>query len=61
VVRVRQVAGRLVPLLLEPDAEDSVLRWNFLDHSIPTQGGENAFVPIYRLHAAPMTPLQLTR
>jgi predicted deacylase len=61
VVRVRQVAGRLIPLLLEPDAEDSVLRWNFLDHSIPVRGGANAFVPIYRLNQTPAVPLRLTR
>jgi hypothetical protein len=48
-VRTRQHEGRLVAQLLEPDAVDSVVRWNFLDHSIPTQGGENAFVPFYRL------------
>ncbi len=50
VVRLRQPAGRLVAQLMEPDAEDSVLRWNFLDHSIPTSGGENAWVPIYRVN-----------
>jgi len=61
VVRLRQVTGRLIPLLLEPDAEDSVLRWNFLDHSIPTSGGANAFVPIYRLHHAPAVPMRVTR
>ncbi len=48
-VRLRQHEGRLIPQLLEPDAVDSVLRWNFLDHSIPTQGGPNAFVPIVRV------------
>jgi hypothetical protein len=48
-VRLRQHAGRLIPQLLEPDAVDSVLRWNFLDHSIPTAGGDDRFVPIYRL------------
>jgi len=61
VVRLRQVTGRLIPLLLEPDAEDSVLRWNFLDHSIATQGGENAFVPIYRLHQTPGVAMRITR
>ncbi len=61
VVRLRQVTGRLIPLLMEPDAEDSVLRWNFLDHSIPTSGGPNAWVPIYRLNDAPGVPTRLTR
>ncbi len=49
VVRNRQHEGRLIPQLLEPDAVDSAVRWNFLDHSIPRSGGEDAFVPIYRL------------
>jgi predicted deacylase len=53
VVRNRQHEGRLVPQLLEPDAVDSVVRWNFLDHSIPTRGGEESFVPIYRLMDRP--------
>ncbi len=48
-VRTRQHEGRLIPQLLEPDAVDSVVRWNFLDHVIPTEGGDDAFVPIYRL------------
>jgi len=61
VVRLEQVTGRLIPLLMEPDAEDSVLRWNFLDHSIPTSGGPNAFVPIYRLNNAPAVPVRVTR
>jgi dipeptidyl-peptidase 4 len=61
VVRLRQPTGRLIPLLMEPDAEDSLLRWNFLDHSIPTRGGPNAFVPIYRLNQAPGVPMRITR
>jgi dipeptidyl-peptidase 4 len=61
VVRLGQVTGRLIPLLMEPDAEDSVLRWNFLDHSIPTSGGPNAWVPIYRLNDVPGAPLRVTR
>lgn len=49
-VRTRQHEGRLIPQLLEPDAVDSVVRWNFLDAVIPTQGGDDAYVPIYRIH-----------
>jgi len=58
-VRVRQPSGRLIPQLLEPDAVDSVVRWNFLDHSIPTRGGENAFIPIYRLMEGVALPTRL--
>ncbi|TVP75999.1 MAG: hypothetical protein EA352_06775 [Gemmatimonadales bacterium] len=60
-VRLRQHAGRLIPQFLEPDGEDSVLRWNFLDHSIPRQGGENAFVPIYRMQAPPAAAMNVVR
>ncbi len=55
-VRTRQHEGRLIPQLLEPDAVDSVVRWNFLDHSIPTRGSddeEDRFVPICRLGGPP--------
>lgn len=58
-VRVRQHEGRMVPQLLEPDAVDSAVRWNFLDHVIPQQGGENAFVPIYRLTERVLAPTLL--
>lgn len=58
-VRVRQPEGRLIPQLLEPDAVDSVLRWNFLDHSLPSEGGEDAWVPIYRLGGPPGVPTVL--
>ncbi len=58
-VRVRQHEGRMVPQLLEPDAVDSAVRWNFLDHVIPQQGGEDAFVPIYRLTDRVLAPTLL--
>ena len=58
-VRLRQPEGRLIPQLLEPDAVDSVLRWNFLDHSLPSEGGEDAWVPIYRLSGPPGVPTAL--
>ena len=59
VVRNRQHEGRLVPQLMEPDAVDSVVRWGFLDHSIPTSGGEESFVPIYRLEGPVGAPTHL--
>lgn len=48
-VRVGQPGGRLIPQLLEPDAVDSVVRWNLLDAFLPALGTSDAFLPIYRL------------
>jgi hypothetical protein len=35
-VRTAQNAGRLLTQMLEPDTEDSLLGWNFLDHTLPS-------------------------
>jgi hypothetical protein len=35
VVRMSQNAARLIAELFEPDTEDSLVAWNFLDHSLP--------------------------
>jgi len=35
-VRTAQNAGRLLTQILEPDTEDSLLAWNFLDHTLPS-------------------------
>ena len=54
VVRSAQAAGRLVGQILEPDTEDSILAWNFLDHSLSgarnaVSAGRVVFLPIYRI------------
>ena len=52
-VRTGQNAGMVAALLLEPDNEDSLLSWNFLDHVLPAPdpaGRSPASVlPIYRI------------
>jgi hypothetical protein len=35
-VRMSQNAARLIAELMEPDTEDSLITWNFLDHSLPS-------------------------
>jgi hypothetical protein len=55
-VRRQQSAGRLVPQLLEPDAVDSVVRWNFLDGYLPIPRTEGSYLPAYRLEGPPGIP-----
>jgi hypothetical protein len=55
-VRVQQPAGRLVPQLLEPDAVDSAVRWNFLDPYLPPPREEDSYLPAYRLEGPPGVP-----
>jgi len=55
VVPVAQPGGRLIPHLLEPDAIDSVARWNFLDDALGRAGQTaGVLLPIFRL----MAPLE---
>jgi dipeptidyl-peptidase 4 len=52
VVRTGQNAGTLIAHLFEPDTEDSLLAWNFFDHSMPrpSEGtGNNNILPFYRI------------
>jgi hypothetical protein len=55
-VRVQQPAGRLVPQLLEPDAVDSAVRWNFFDAYLPVPREEDSYLPAYRLEGPPGVP-----
>lgn len=54
-VRTRQNASRLIGQMMEADTEDSVLRWNWLDHFLPgpfEEGVEQrrpAILPLYRI------------
>ena len=53
-VRMSQNASRLVAELMEPDTDDSLVVWNFLDHALPSnealQRREQPFhLPIYRV------------
>lgn len=52
-VRTAQNAGTLAMHLLEPDNDDSLVSWNFLDHSIPaadsTGRSPRSVMPVYRI------------
>lgn len=52
-VRTAQNAGTIAMHLLEPDNDDSLVAWNFLDHSMPrpdsTGSDERSVMPVYRL------------
>lgn len=53
-VRMRQNAARLISELFEPDTDDSLVLWNFLDHELPSQEAlarrnEPFMLPLYRV------------
>ncbi|HUF28651.1 MAG TPA: M14 family zinc carboxypeptidase [Gemmatimonadaceae bacterium] len=54
-VRTGQNAGTLAMHLLEPDNDDSLVAWNFLDHSMPpadsTGNNPRSVMPVYRIVA----------
>jgi dipeptidyl-peptidase 4 len=59
-VRMSQNAARVVAELMEPDTDDSVVVWNLLDHSLPSQQvlqrrQQPYLLPLYRITA----PVQL--
>jgi hypothetical protein len=63
VVRMAQNAGRLIAELMEAGTDDSLVAWNFLDHSIPSpqamaRSEQPYFLPIYRIMQS--TPLLST-
>jgi predicted deacylase len=54
IVRMNQNAARLVSELFEPDTDDSLVVWNFLDHALPAPDAlqrrtEPYFLPFYRV------------
>lgn len=66
VVRTAQNAGRLLTHLLEPDTEDSLVRWNFFDHSLPDPGDlddpdDPDYLPIVRLPVGAPLATELVR
>jgi hypothetical protein len=55
-VRMTQNAARIISELLEPDTDDSVVVWNFLDHALPGQDAlqrrqQPYLLPLYRVVA----------
>ena len=53
--------GRVAAHLLEPETNDSVVRWNAMDAILPRVGGSTPVVPIFKLMAPTTLPGQVTR
>ena len=50
IVLTNQKLGRLVPALLEPEAQDGLLKWNFFDKYLAPQWGGGYYpYPVYKL------------
>jgi hypothetical protein len=54
IVRMNQNAAGLVSELMEPDTDDSLVVWNFLDHDLPSpdalqRQNQPFLLPIYRI------------
>lgn len=65
-IRTGQNAGRLLTHLLEPDTEDSLVRWNFFDHSLPDPDDlddldDPEYLPILRLPVGSPVATELVR
>jgi predicted deacylase len=65
-VRMTQNASRLISELMEPDTDDSLLVWNFLDHRLPGQQAlqrrqQPFYLPIYRVMAPTAVRATLVR
>jgi hypothetical protein len=58
IIRTGQIMGRVAAHLLEPETNDSVVRWNAMDAILPRIGGEGngpALMPIFKI----MKPTEL--
>lgn len=50
VILTGQKLGRLVPALLEPEAKDGLLKWNYFDrYLVPQWGGGYYPYPVYKI------------
>jgi hypothetical protein len=50
IIKTRQKLGNLAAYLLEPQADDGLLMWNFLDkYLVPQWGGDYLPYPVYRI------------
>ncbi len=49
-ISMRQPLARLIPVVLEPESDDSLIRWGFFNREIVSQwSGKPASYPVYRL------------
>ena len=55
IIRTGQIMGRVAAHLLEPETNDSVVRWNAMDAILPRLGGQRREAPIMPIYKV-MTP-----
>jgi hypothetical protein len=52
-ISMKQPLARLIPVLLEPESEDSLAAWGFFNRQLVRQWtGKPLQYPVYRLHQA---------
>ena len=64
IIRTGQIMGRVAAHLLEPETNDSVVRWNAMDAILPRLGREGqgpAIMPIFKLMQPTVLPTRMLR
>lgn len=62
IIRTGQIMGRVAAHLLEPETNDSVVRWNAMDAILPRpprEGAEPPILPIYKLMRPTTLPMKV--
>jgi hypothetical protein len=62
IIRTGQIMGRVAAHLLEPETNDSVVRWNAMDAILPRPGDQRGgppLVPIFKLMEPRALPTQV--
>jgi hypothetical protein len=62
VIRTGQMMGRVAAHLLEPETNDSVVRWNAMDAILPRLGGQRGgapLIPIFKVMAPTTLPTKV--
>jgi len=61
IVSMRQPKAALIFYLLEPESDDGVVNWNFLDKELDRETKSPNIYPIYRLKAVPGVPREAVK
>jgi len=64
IIRTGQIMGRVVAHLLEPETNDSVVRWNAMDAVLPgppREGRGPSIMPIFKLMRPTALPTKVLR
>jgi dipeptidyl-peptidase-4 len=63
IVSMRQPKAALVFYLLEPESDDGLVNWNYLDKEVGRAATESSPVdyPVYRLKSPPLSPREIIR